>query len=109
VTTSEIDAGEARKRRLVADRMDFLIVYFASLFTAIALLAHAMASNDSLTLSVVLFPAIAAVFISAVPPLVAMLIPSGRRVLQVLFGIALLPVVGACAIYVNTIIPQVFG
>ncbi len=108
MTTPQMGSGDVDKKKLVANRTDFLTVYFASFLTAAALLIHAMAQNDSITASVLVFPAIVSAFISAVPPLVAMIIPAGRRAVQILFGMALLPVVGACAVYVNTIIPMVF-
>ena len=104
MTNSQGEHGEVGKLRLVADRTDFLVVYLASLFTAAAFLSIAAFSNDSMTPSVILFWVGVSAFVSIIPPSLAKIIPCGRRAVQVLFGVALLPVVGAGAIYLNEVI-----
>lgn len=85
--------------RLVADRRDFLVVYVASLASMLALLFGARVVQFSPTpLADLLLPICLGAALCLVPPSIASFVPSGRRAVQVMFGVALLPLVGALAI-----------
>jgi hypothetical protein len=84
---------------LVADRLDFLVVYVASLASMLALLFGArVVQFSSAPLSDLLLPVGVGALLCLMPPAIAAVVPSGRRSVQVLFGAALLPIVAAIAI-----------
>jgi hypothetical protein len=89
----------AKTRRLVESRLDFLVVYGASLATMLSLLVGTqIVSYPSEPWSELLLPILAGVVVCLVPPVIAAFLPSGRRTLQVMFGVGLLPIVGAVAV-----------
>ena len=86
-------------RRLVVNRLDFLVVYVASLATMLSVLVGVqLVSYPSEPLSELLLPILAGVVVCLVPPTIAAFLPSGRRAVQVMFGVGLLPVIGAIAV-----------
>jgi len=90
---------EAAPKRLVANRADFVVVYMASFATTLAiLLAVQIVGFYSESWLDFLMPAVVGAVLSLLPAAIAAFVPSGRRALQVMFGVGLLPVVGAVAI-----------
>ena len=91
--------GNARSTSLVADRQDFLVVYVASFASMLALLFGArVVQFSSMPLDSLFLPVGVGTVLCLIPPTIAAFIPSGRRSVQIMFGVALLPIVGAIAI-----------
>ncbi len=90
---------EVRSSKLVADRRDFFVVYVASLASMLSLLFGARVVQFSTApLEDLFLPLGVGALLCLVPTSIAAFVPSHRRSMQVMFGVALLPVVGAIVI-----------
>jgi hypothetical protein len=82
--------------RLVANRTDFLVVYLASMLTASCLIVGATILQDpSAPIGQLVLLLLGGAVVAIIPPSIGIVVPSGRRAVQIIFGAALLPVVGA--------------
>lgn len=85
--------------RLVETRTDFLFVYISSLLTMLAFVFGAwFVKTPDLPLQEIWYVFPSSVVIALVPPAIGCFLKTGRRVIQVMFGALLAPLIAAVII-----------